>query len=108
MNRGWRRRFSREPPIVAGTSLAPIEAAVDENPGEPDLKRPRLPVRPDVREHFDKRILHGFIGLSRIAQILERNAGGAALVQRDQLAEAFPGQLGLASLDEAADVNRQT
>ena len=72
----------RRPARTSGRAGAPrlpaIEAAVDENPREPDLERPRLAIRADVAEDLDERVLDRFVGLGGIAQVLIGDARARA------------------------------
>jgi hypothetical protein len=95
-----------EPAIAAAPRLAPIQAAVDENAGEPDLARPRLAVGGDVREHLDERVLDDLVGIGGVPEILVGDARRAALVDLDERAEALAGLIHVAALDEAADLDR--
>src|SRR5262247_550183 len=52
---GMRELAADEPPLAPTARLAAIQAAVDENPREPDLEWPRLAVRRDVAEDLDER-----------------------------------------------------
>ena len=75
-------RMQAAPPVV--------ETAVDENTGEPHLERPCLAIRSDMAEGLEKRVLHHFVGVGRIVQVLVGDAKRAALVNRDEFREALP------------------
>src|SRR5438067_13481048 len=49
-----------KPPAAPQPRFPPIETAVNEDAGEPDLERPCLAIRLDVSEDLDERILHRF------------------------------------------------
>ena len=74
LRRGRRRRRRREPALAPGPRLPPVQAAVDENPREPDLERPRLAIRGDVAEHLDEGVLDGLVGVGGVAQVLIRDS----------------------------------
>src|SRR5262245_17619286 len=94
-----------EPTIATCSSLAAVEAAVDENPREPHLERPRLPVGGNVAEGLDERILHGLVGFGAVAQVLERNPRGPPLVRGDQLRELLARLVAGAPLDQVANLD---
>ena len=94
-----------EPAGTPQPRFPPIEAAVDENAGEPDFERPRLAIRVDVTEHLDERVLHHFVGVGRIVQVLIGDAHRPALVNRDELGEALPRRIDRAVGDEVANVD---
>ena len=93
--------------VATGTRLAPVQAAVDENAGEPDFKRPSFAIRSNVREDFDEGVLDRLVGISGVAQILERDSRRPSLVQCDQLTESLTRPLHLASFGEAANFDGQ-
>jgi hypothetical protein len=100
-----RRLRGDEPPFTADECLSPVEAAIDENAREPDLKRPLFTIRSDVREHFDERVLHGFVGFGGVAQILKRDSRRSPLVQRDQLAKPFARTIHFIVFNQAPDLD---
>src|SRR5262245_3367583 len=101
-----RHAAAHEPAVAAALRLPPVQAAVDENPREPDLERPRFAIRRDTGKYLDERVLDRFVGLSHIAQILIRNSRRAPLVERHELAEPLARLVHLAALDEPADIER--
>ena len=60
-----------------------------------------------MREDFDERVLHRFVGLGGVAQVLVRDARGAALVNGDEACEALSRFIDVASFDKAADLDRE-
>jgi len=56
-----------------------------------------------MAEHFDEGVLDGLVGVSRVAQILKRDAQRAALVGHHQTFEALPRGVHVALLDKRAD-----
>src|ERR1019366_7694804 len=64
-------------------------------------------VRGDVGKPLDEGVLHSFVGFGGVAQVLIRDAGGAALMDGDELAEAVARLVHLAALDQRADLDRQ-
>src|SRR4051812_44969477 len=96
-----------EPPITPGTRLATVETAVDENPREPDFERPGLPIRANVTEHLDERVLDRFVRFGGIPQVLIRDSRGTALMGGDEPAEALARLVQRASVHETANVDRQ-
>jgi hypothetical protein len=102
---GARNLVRDEPAVATRAGLAAIEAAVDENPCEPYFEGPGLPIRGDVGEHLDERILDRFVGFPGIAEILIGDAGCPALVQCDQFAESFTCFVGISPLDERPDLD---
>src|SRR5262245_6832058 len=84
------REFSARHPTVASQLRFPaVQAAVDENPCEPDFEWPRLAIRGNVTEDLDEGILDGFVGLGGISQILVGDARRPALVLRDEIRETL-------------------
>src|SRR6185436_6935470 len=61
---------ARHPTVAPQLRLPPIQAAVDENPCEPDLEWPGFPIRGNVTEDLDERVLDGFVGLGGVSKIL--------------------------------------
>ena len=77
----------------AGTPLAgllAVEAAVDEDPGEPDLERQVLAERLDVREHLHEGVLHGLVRIRRVPQEVVGDPRGPALLPRHQRRRTGP------------------
>ena len=58
-------------------------------------------------EHLDERVLHGFVGFGRVAQILIRDPRCAALVERRRVLEPLARRVEIAVLDELANLDRQ-
>jgi hypothetical protein len=105
---GHGRFFGRcEPAVSSSQSLATIETAVDENPGEPDLKRPGLAVRFDAAEDLDERILNGLVGLSLVAKVLVGDPEGPSLVRLNKARRAVPCEIPSALSHEPAYFNGQ-
>jgi hypothetical protein len=50
-----------------------------------------------VRVRLDERILHGFVGISRIPQVVERDAHGTTLMATHELGEPIS-RLAVASI----------
>jgi hypothetical protein len=50
-----------DPAVATDARLASIEAAVDEDAGEPDFERPGIAIRGDVSERLDECILNGLL-----------------------------------------------
>src|ERR1700747_443684 len=61
-----------------------------------------------MREHLDEGVLDGFVGFSRIPEILICDADRAPLVTSDELAETLAALVQRAALDEAADFDRES
>src|SRR5262249_29407923 len=85
--------------------LPTVQAAIDENPREPDLERPRLAICADMAKYLDERVLDGLVGLGRVAEILICNARGAALVVGNELAETLSRLVHLAPLNQLANLD---
>jgi hypothetical protein len=96
-----------EPSIAAMARLTPIEAAVDEDSREPDLERPLFAIRSDVTEYLDEGVLHGFVRVRRVAEILIGNPDGPSLVDADERREAISCFVELTALDEPSNLNRE-
>jgi hypothetical protein len=106
---GSRRVVRRHDPSVAAHARLPaIEAAIDENAGEPDFERPRFAVRTDVAEHLDEGVLDGFVGLGGITEILESDAKCAALMCNDESFETLASLFHFAAFHELANFDGQT
>ena len=60
-----------------------------------------LAVLLDVQEHLHEGVLHGLVGVGRVAQVLERDADGPPLQQRHERPEAFPRRVPVAALRRA-------
>ena len=58
-------------------------------------------------EDLDERVLDRFVGLGGVAEILIRDAGGAALVACDESGEAVARLVHLAALDQLANLDRE-
>jgi hypothetical protein len=54
-------------------------------------------------KHLEKGVLHGLVGVVRVAQVVIRNPYCAALLVSDQLAEKLPSLVPLAVYDERLD-----
>ena len=63
----------RHEPLLAGPGLQPVERGVDENAAEPHVERQFLPVLLDVQENLDEGVLHRFVRVRRVAQIVKRD-----------------------------------
>jgi hypothetical protein len=96
-----------DPALLASARLETIERGVHENTREPDLKRQIAAILLDVHEHLHEGILHRFIGVGGVAQILERDSHRAALHQRHQRAEPLARLVFLALRDEVLDLSGQ-
>ena len=94
-----------EPAGATQPGFPPIEAAVDENAGEPDLEGPRLAIRLDVAEDLDERVLHRFVGFGGIVQILIRDPHRPALMNGHELGEALARPVEVAVDDEVANLD---
>ena len=99
---GLARHWQR-PPQPARARLAEVEAAVDENAREPHLERQLLAVARDVREHLHERVLHRFVGVVDVAEVLVGDADGPALLPGDELAEPLAGGVALSGQHERLD-----
>jgi hypothetical protein len=60
-----------EPALTPCARFPAVEASVDENARKPDLERPSLAVRRDVRENLDEGVLDGLVRLGGVAQVLK-------------------------------------
>ena len=96
-----------DPALLPAARLQPIERGVDQNAREPDIERQLAAILLDVQEHLHERVLHGLVGVGRIAQILERDPERPPLQQRHQRAEAFARRVTLAGFDERLDLGGQ-
>jgi len=65
------------------------------------------PKRLDVNERFDEGVLRGFIRVGRVAQIVKRDLGGAALMFPNDVPEAFPGAREIAAHHESPHLGGQ-
>ncbi len=92
---------ARQPPLLPGPALQPVQAGIDENPHEPHIERQFLAVLLDVQKHLDERVLDGFVGVGGVAQIVIRDAQAPALQQRHQGAEPIARRLALAGQHQA-------
>ena len=54
-------------------------------------------------EHFQERVLDGLVGVVRVAQVVEGDADGAALLACHQFAEPLARTVALAGDDERLD-----
>src|SRR5262245_6250315 len=102
---GARHVVRNEPPIAAGPRLPPIQTAVDENPREPDLEPPALPIRGNVRKDAEERVLNRLVGLGGIAKILIRNPRRAALMERDELRKTLASLVHPPVFDQRANLD---
>ncbi len=57
-----------------------------------------------MREHLEKGVLHGFVGVCRVAQEVIGDAGSAALLPNDEGLEPVAGTRQVAALDERLDL----
>lgn len=73
-------RGPRNPSFPPASCLEPIETPIDENPCEPYLKGKVLAERPHMGVGLHERILYCLISVRRVAQVMKRNAGRAALM----------------------------
>ena len=89
-----------DPALLPGTALEPIEAGVDEDSHEPHIERQFLSILLNVNEHLDKGVLHDFVGIRRVAQIVIRDAQPAPLKHGDQCAKSLAGRLAVAGDDQ--------
>src|SRR5262245_62566850 len=78
-----------EPAAATAARLAPVQAAVDENPCEPDLERPRLAIRGDMGKDLDERVLNRLVSIGAVAQILIRDAERPALMADDEFTKTL-------------------
>ena len=60
-----------------------------------------------MEEHLDEGILHGFVGIGRIAQVVIGDTKPAALQQRHERTEPVAGRVALARHDERLDLARE-
>ena len=56
-----------------------------------------------MREHLDECVLHGLIGIVRIAQVLVGNPGSPPLLAGDQLGKPLPGGIPFARENQPLD-----
>jgi hypothetical protein len=56
-----------------------------------------------MREHLDERILHGFVGIVGVAQIVIRDPHRTALLAGDEFGEALAGDLAVPCDDQCLD-----
>ena len=85
-------RRSGDPPFPPPPGFEPIEAAVNQNACEPYLKWEVLAERAHMGVGLHERVLHRFVAVGRIAQVMKRNSSRSALVALDQ------GSIGLTRL----------
>ena len=93
--------------LLAAAGLQPVERRIHENAGKPDIEGQITSILVDVQEDFYERILHGLVGVGCVPQVLERNPNGPSLEQRHQGAEAVPGRVTFAGVDEPLDLGGQ-
>ena len=62
-----------------------------------------LAVGRDVRKHLDEGVLHRFVGIVRVAQVVIRDAQRAALLSGDEVGEPVAGGIALAGDDQRLD-----
>ena len=86
-------RRRRHPPLAAPARLQPVQASVDQDAREPDLERQLLAERADVHVRLHERVLHGLVGVGRVAQVVERDAERPALMPGDQLGIPLAGRV---------------
>ena len=60
-----------------------------------------------MRIRLHERILHGFVGVGRIPQIVPGDSRRAALLPRDDLAEQFAGRVVVACRNRILNLRRQ-
>lgn len=73
-----------DPPFPAASGLQPVQAPVNQNSREPDLKRQFLAERSHVGIRLHEGVLYRFVRVRRITQVMKRNARGPALMPIDQ------------------------
>ena len=91
----------------AHSGLLPIEAAVDQNPRQPDLERQVSLKRRDMRVRLDEGVLHRFVCVGCVAQIVPGNARRPALLACDNLREQIARGVRIAGCDEVLHLRGQ-
>jgi hypothetical protein len=88
----------------AHSGFLPIEAAVDQDAREPDLKGQVSLKGGDVHIRLHKSILNGFVGLGGVAEIMPGNARRPPLLTCHDLREQVPGSVVVARRDQILDL----
>ena len=78
------------PPLPPTPGLEAIQAPVNQDSCEPDLKWEVLAEGAHVGVGLHKRVLHSFVPVRRVAQIMKRNSSRSALMALDQGSIGFP------------------
>ncbi len=84
----------KHPARAARARLLPIEAAVNQNARQPDFERQVALERRDVRVRLHEGILHRFVGVGHIAQIVPGDPRRAALLAGRRSARTDRGRRG--------------
>ncbi len=94
-----------DPALLAAARLEAIERGVHQDAREPDIEGQVASILFDVQEHFHEGVLHRFISIGRIAQVVERDTHGPPLHQRDQRTKPFARFVSLSVLDQSLDLS---
>ncbi len=81
---GW-----SDPPLATSPRFQSVQASVDQDAREPDLEGQFFPERAQVHVRFDERVLHRFVGVRGVAQIVKRNARRTPLMPRDEFGKSL-------------------
>src|SRR5687768_8039911 len=83
-------RRSGYPPFPPPAGFEPIQAAVNQDAREPYLKGEVLAERAHMGVGLHKGVLHRFVPVGRVTQIVKRNSSCSALMALDQGSIGFP------------------
>src|SRR5262245_8001826 len=94
------------PTLTPPSCLQPVQAPIDQDAREPNLKGQFLTETAEMHVGFDESILHCFVGVRRVPQVVERDTNSPPLVARHDFRKFLAGFLEAAGRLQGLHIHR--